>query len=330
VADACSGLRFFIPMILIGLLAGHFFTRGIWRRSVLLLLVAPLSILINVLRIFVSGMFVARGYEEPVTNIFHDLSGWIVFMFAALVLSLAAYLLGKIGTSPGPQKKALFDQGCKSVNLRVGIDFTVALCVIFIISGIALTQPDAVGRSPKRQSFDTFPMKIGQWEGTRAYLSEEVLRSLWADDYVCASFKKKGSDDIIHVFIPYYNYQQTQHTAHAPQSCLLGGGWTLISSYLYPINVQNGKINVMVMSLEKGDQLMLGSYFFLGRSRVVTSPFKNKFYLLLDTLTKKRSDGALIRVELIPSDNGHLTNANTELASFISQLWPVLHTYVPD
>jgi EpsI family protein len=202
--------------------------------------------------------------------------------------------------------------------------------VIFFISGIALSQPDLVIRSPKRQDFGTFPMKIGQWEGTRAYISEEMLRSLWADDYVCASFKKKGSRDVIQVFIPYYKYQQTQHTAHAPQSCLLGGGWTLISSYLYPIKAQDSQMNVMVMFLEKGDQIMLGSYFFLGRSRVVTSPFKNKFYLLLDSLTKKRSDGALVRVELIPSDNETLTQAHGELAAFISQLWPVLHAYVPD
>jgi hypothetical protein len=35
VVDACSGLRYLIPLLLLGLLVGHFFSKGLWRRVVL-------------------------------------------------------------------------------------------------------------------------------------------------------------------------------------------------------------------------------------------------------------------------------------------------------
>jgi hypothetical protein len=36
VVDACSGLRYLIPLVLLALLIGYFFSRGLWRRIVLL------------------------------------------------------------------------------------------------------------------------------------------------------------------------------------------------------------------------------------------------------------------------------------------------------
>ena len=41
VADACSGLRYFMPMILMGILMAHYFTRDLWRKSIVLPLDNP-------------------------------------------------------------------------------------------------------------------------------------------------------------------------------------------------------------------------------------------------------------------------------------------------
>ena len=83
---------------------------------------------------------------------------------------------------------------------------------------------------PERQSFQSFPIDIGQWEGRRSYISQEILDQLWADDYVQASFVNPDTRNAIHLLIPFYEWQGTRHTIHAPQSCLLGGGWALTGS----------------------------------------------------------------------------------------------------
>ena len=58
-------------------------------------------------------------------------------------------------------------------------------------------------------------------------------------------------------------------------------------------------ITVKLMLLEKDNQKLIGTYFFLERGRVLTSPWMNKLYLIKDSILKSRTDGALVRVELL-------------------------------
>ena len=53
------------------------------------------------------------------------------------------------------------------------------------------------------------------------------MDALWADDYVNATYRHPEIPNPVHLFVPFYAYQATEHTAHAPQACMLGGGWTM-------------------------------------------------------------------------------------------------------
>ena len=44
VVDACSGLRYLVPLLLMALLLGHFFSREWWRKTALVFFVLPVSI----------------------------------------------------------------------------------------------------------------------------------------------------------------------------------------------------------------------------------------------------------------------------------------------
>ena len=83
------------------------------------------------------------------------------------------------------------------------------------------------------------------------------------------------------------------------------------------------------MNLEKGNSKVLGSYFFLQRGRVITSPWMNKYYLLMDSITKRRTDGALVRAEMVLTPGQSIDEAWVALESFISALWKILPEYVP-
>lgn len=329
VADACSGLRYFMPMILMGLLTAHFFTRGFWRKTIVLLLIVPLAIFINIIRIFFAGLCVVSGHAELAQNMFHDFSGWLAFMLAGIILIAVALLLKRIGRYPSPLHE--IDSVPGKMKFGAGhIMTTIIICSVFFSGGLASGYFSSASLIPPRESFQDFPMKISQWEGTRFFLPDDVLQSLWADDYISASYRSPGSSSVIHLFIPYYQYQKTMHTAHAPQSCLLGSGWSLLSSRDSLIKVSGDSISIRVMSLEKDNQHLIGSYFFLQRGRVVTSPWKNKWYLLKDSITKRRTDGALVRIELLMGEGVTHEMAYDELKSFINMIWPILPQYIPN
>lgn len=329
VADACSGLRYFMPLILMGLLVGHFFSSSSLRKVLILVVTVPLAVFINGLRIFISGILTIGGRPELVQNLFHDFSGWVMFMIAGAVLIVFAFVLGRIG--PTPSSAHWNDPGGTPVHPRTPFILALALCALFLIGGIAQGKAPSAKHMPPRRTFAVFPLRIGAWEGTRSYLAQEILASLWADDYLSATFHKADTPNAINVLIPFYAFQGTRHTAHAPQSCLLGSGWSLVSSARSAVRISDGRdIPVMLMDLAKGRQKILGSYFFLQRGRVIVNPWMNKVYLLWDALTRGRTDGALVRVELLLADGQSPAEARQELIAFIGRLWPLLSAYVPD
>jgi exosortase len=97
VVDACSGLRYFMPLLLLSLLMGYLLSRGWWRRGVLILLVVPLSVGLNAFRIWLTGILTVNGHAELAQDFFHDLSGWIIFMIAGGILYLVSLVLKRIG-----------------------------------------------------------------------------------------------------------------------------------------------------------------------------------------------------------------------------------------
>jgi EpsI family protein len=104
----------------------------------------------------------------------------------------------------------------------------------------------------------------------------------------------------------------------------------MFQSRQHRINVQAGKyINIMTMSLVNGESKILASYFFFQRGRVITSPWMNKFYLMWDAFTRRRTDGALVRVEMVLAPNQSIEEAYPVLDDFIVRLWGILPDYVP-
>jgi exosortase D (VPLPA-CTERM-specific) len=338
VVDACSGLRYFIPLILMALLIGYFFSITWWHRLFLLLTVPPLSVFMNSTRIFITGVFTAKGHPELGQDFFHNFSGWLIYLIASGVLVIIAFLLKKIG----PNKKKLKisnlepntsqrSNSIDSIDWIRPVLLTITLCVLIFCSGWALKVISSARNLPQRTSFESFPTQIGQWQGQRHYFSNEINESVGADDYVNVTLSSPGFPNQINLLIQFYAYQRTRHTAHAPQSCMLGTGWALFDSCESLINLNPlGKIKIMNLTWQKDSEKLLQNYFFLQRGRVITSPWMNKFYLMLDAFIKRRTDGAIVRVEMAIAPDQTINDACTILEGFIVKLWPILPEYVPD
>ena len=328
VVDACSGLRSFMSMILISIVIGYFFVNAWWRRMILLLVILPLSIFLNAVRIFVTGLLTANGNLDLAQSFFHDFSGWLLFMIAVCLLVLIAFALKKIG--PNETKRPEEDAGGRSVGHVFSTVLFIIPCTLFLVSGWALKEAPSAQAAPGRVSFDYFPMEIGAWKGERNYLSKRILNSLWADDYVSATYHNAGFPNRIYLLIPFYKYQNTRHTAHAPQSCLLGSGWSLLKSEEHMVKATSQRqIKLRTMILAKENTTLLSSYFFLQRGRVITSPWYNKFYLMWDALIHRRTDGALVRVEMTLDSGQSIEDGLFMLEKFVSHLWRILPEYVP-
>jgi EpsI family protein len=307
---------------------GYFFSKGLWRRAILVILATPISVFLNSFRIWITAILTLNGHGELAENFFHDFTGWLIFMIAGVLLYLATLLLNRIGSDRGDRLEK--DVGGHRSGFARPIAIAAVTCLAFVTSGWALKEIPSVRNVPARITFKSFPLTISEWQAKRSYISKEILDQLWADDYVQATFSNPDSGNAIFLLIPFYEYQGIRHAAHAPQACLLGGGWALTRSQKRPVTLDDGnQINIMTMNLKKGNAKILGSYFFLQRGRVITSPWMNKYYLFRDSITKGRTDGALVRAEMVLTPGQTMEEAWFILEKFISELWKILPHYVP-
>ncbi len=335
VVDACSGLRYVYPLFLMGLVFAYLFHRKWWERVVIVLATIPISVFSNALRIAITGYLTLNVSPEAAEGFFHGFSGWLIFVVSFVFLALLSLLLKMAMARFSKQVPVKVDRKKACIHTfdptKIKPSYIWTASVLFVTFWGLNTALASAQIKPTRKTFENFPTVIGDWEGQRSFIRQEILESLWADDYIQIQFANTKTGDVILVFVPYYEYQGTRHTAHSPVSCLLGGGFAprsrKIISRVFPEPF--GQVQLRQMVLEKNSQLLLSNYWFQQRGRIIVSEYANKWYLFWDSITKRRTDGALVRLEMPLREGRDVESAQAVMDAFAQQLLKILPEYVP-
>ena len=335
VVDACSGLRYVYPLILMGLVFAFLFHKRWWERIVIVAATIPISIFSNALRIAITGYLTLKISPRVADGFFHGFSGWLIFMVSFVFLAILSWVLKILKNKVLKQvpvkteKKSDKPHKFSLMNIRLPyLWIASALLVGFWGLHIAFASAQI---QPARKTLDAFPTVIGDWKGEKSYLRQEILDKLWADDYTQIHFRNEKTGDVLLVFIPYYEYQGTRHTAHSPVSCLIGGGFAPRSRKILQKEFPPpfGTVEIRQMVFEKDRQLLLSNYWFQQRGRIIVSEYWNKWYMFWDSITKRRTDGALVRLEMPLRQGQDVGIAQAVIDAFIAEFMPVLDDYIP-
>ncbi len=175
-------------------------------------------------------------------------------------------------------------------------------------------------------------MQLGGWAGRSSSMEGVYLDALKLDDYLLADYANGGGAPV-NLYIAYYNSQRKGEAVHSPRSCLPGGGWQLRDfdqRTLRGVKIDGQPLRVNRTLIELGDQRELVYYWFEQRGRVITNEFAVKWYLFWDSLTRRRTDGALVRLITTLPPGGNESDADRRLADVAARIAPTLTRYVPD
>lgn len=95
VAEACSGLRSLTALLSLGVLLGALFLRSWPLRVLLIALTIPVAILINGVRIFVTGFLVFFVSPELGQGFMHTSEGMLMFGGAFLITGIITWVMSK-------------------------------------------------------------------------------------------------------------------------------------------------------------------------------------------------------------------------------------------
>jgi len=113
VAEACSGIRSLVSLITLGIVYGYFMDSRTWVRALIVASAIPVAIVANAARVAGTGMMAQWIGPEAADGFFHEFSGWIVFLFAFLMILLIQRLITKLAPRPfaGPGLPGLPQEG---------------------------------------------------------------------------------------------------------------------------------------------------------------------------------------------------------------------------
>ena len=108
VTEACSGLRSLTALLSLGLLVGGIWLKRPGLRLVLLLMTVPVAMVINGVRVFITGFFVYFVDESLGEGFMHLTEGWVMFVIAFAILGLITGAMGWIERrfTPSPATEA--------------------------------------------------------------------------------------------------------------------------------------------------------------------------------------------------------------------------------
>jgi exosortase D (VPLPA-CTERM-specific) len=347
VVEACSGIRYLLPLTSLALLCAYLFKDTMWKRVVLVLSSIPISILINGFRIGMIGVLVELYGKGAAEGFYHLFEGWVIFMVSFGLLILEMGVLGKVGASipakPFREQFTWRDEEVVSarenqVKISHGTSLSPGpayLCSVVILAPFSLFSTAIVNRGeapPPRTAFVDFPMQIDHWQGAPFALEPQYIDALRFDDYVLADYRS-DKEQPVNFYAAYYRSQRKGQSAHSPQSCLPGGGWEIASLTQSELPVSQGMMQPLRVNravIQKGDQKQIVMYWFKQRERHLTSEYLVKLYLLWDAFSRQRTDGALVRLAALVGPGESEAAVDRRLQQFAAGVGRELNRFVPD
>lgn len=339
VAEACSGLRYLFPILSFSYLFAILYRGPLWHKLVLLLSAAPLTVLMNSVRIGVIGFLVnSRGLEQA-EGFMHFFEGWVIFVLCILILFTMAIVLQRLTRDPKPLAEVI-DLDTKGfapilgriLAIRPSRALAAGALITLVVSMAWMLQPRPDATPIDRDPFALFPRQIGDWSGATSRLDPEVEETLGASDYLDNTYAAAGGSSYVNMFVAFYDKQTEGDGIHSPEVCLPVGGWEIFS--IEPYEVQSGvngygAFTVNRAIIQKGLSQQLVYYWFEQRGKRQINDFTAKMGVLMDGLIMGRTDGALVRYATPIQPGETEAEADARLLGFVHDSLQQLPRFVP-
>jgi exosortase D (VPLPA-CTERM-specific) len=339
VVEACSGLRYLFPLASLSFISAYIYRGAFWKKAIIFLSSIPITVAMNSFRIGIIGVLVEHQGASAAEGFLHYFEGWVIFMACMAVLIGEMWLLSRVGRDRRPFAEA-FNLDLPSADAsrtqtpsrKLATPFIASVFLVISALPVVLLLDKRSEVLTDRTDFTNFPMELAEWHGKRGRIDNIYLDVLKLDDYLMADYVNARSD-LVNFYVAYYSSQRKGESAHSPRTCIPGGGWQIKEITTKGIDgaIVNG-VPLMVnrVIIQNGDNRQLVYYWFQQRGRNITNEYLVKWYIFWDSLTRNRTDGALVRLTTLAPPSRDLAEVDKLLADFARAATGPLRNYVPE
>jgi exosortase D (VPLPA-CTERM-specific) len=336
VAEACSGLRYLFPLTGLAVIVAALFQGRAWQRLLIVLSAPPIAVFMNVIRIAFVGVLVDREGIEAAEGFLHYFEGWVIFLICSLLLVAEVWLLNRLDRRRRPLALSFGfvppRHGQRPPGLpplRAPATLLVAVAVLAIAAAGTAALRFRPEPSLQHPAMALFPKRFPGWTGEPIALSSSEQDVLGHPEYALVTYTGAG-DAIVNLFVAYYDRQTQGYAIHSPRACIPGGGWRITRLTVEEIPVGAGRhVRMNRVLIERDDRKQIVYYGFYQRGRWMVNEYGVKAALLIDAVTRNRTDGALVRLVAPVLPGMTERQADQRIAALLTESYPAIVQFVP-
>lgn len=325
VVDACSGLRYVLPLMALGLIFAYFFERTLWKRAFLFLCTIPISIFMNSLRIGVTGVLTDFYGTKVAEGFFHGFSGWIIFMVAFGLLFLLGWILRLFGRNDRSGRKvqqiptALCLEHAASGGNRNLIPFLLSTCLLLIVGSFTWST-SALPPVNIKGGIESFPLGFCGWEGKKEFIEPDIIAGSGAEEAFSGLYSNPNRIPVS-LYMGYRStaFLENENFFHSPTVCLPASGWNTLKEWKHTIGdipfFRNLEVSVMLIEIFNEKRLVY--YWFQTKDKTSHDKNINRFHLALHALKKDNTHDVFIRPITAIGPHEKIEDAQERLDGFV-------------
>jgi exosortase D (VPLPA-CTERM-specific) len=345
VVEACSGIRSLMTLVTLALILAYFTRENqsgklpfwknadFWRGLALMLSAVPIAILTNAARVTATGVLTYYYGKRATEGAWHEAAGWLVYVVALILLIAVNTGLKFVFRKVAKRQSETFTE---DINLAADYrlptgKYLSALLIILLTGGVFINWFERRGEAEtSRKPLIEIPQKLGEWrqKGDEIRFEAQTETVLRTTDYTMREYFLPGGR-VANLYVGYYASQRSGATYHSPQNCLPGAGWVMKDPQRIEITTAAGKTFIANRYIvENGLYKEVMIYWYQGRGRTEADEYTDKIYTVWDSVLRRRSDGAMVRV--MTSVGGNETEAVESAVDLSAQLAENLSEFVPE
>jgi exosortase D (VPLPA-CTERM-specific) len=333
VVDACNGLRYLYPLIALGVLYADRFERVTWKRLCCVAATVPIAILINGLRIGITGILANRFGKDAAEGFFHDFTGWAMFLVAFAFLALTGRLLalfppkGPLGGEPGLPEVA----GVAAPAAAPRGPYLTSLLLLLVV-GAFTWSTGALPPVRLKGGMAAFPTEMAGWRGASLGVDPAMVALSGAEDAFLGEYRDPKGGAAVSLYLGYRGsaFLENENFFHSPTVCLPVSGLKVVENRVRSIAGDPvwGALQVNEMVLEDAGSRMVVYFWFHTKSRESSDKDLNRFHLTLHALARDNTYDMFLRPITFLAPGESLQAGEERLDRFVRELSPTTRRFI--
>jgi len=289
VAEACSGIRFFVGSLVFGAVYSHISYQSFTRKSLFMLMALIVPVLANAFRVF--GIVVIGYYSDMkyASGADHIIYGWVFFSIVLFVLVLVGELFREKASDP-----ALSEQG--GVIHPMKFPLAAVTCTFFMLATMivwqqsVMTQGDPNAEGLRQSSLSSFGASVSN---SRVAFWAPIFEG---EGELYRGFASQSGQENIELILGWYPENREGAELVSSFNALYDKeSWSKVGETTVQLDTgaRGEGVNLMRIVSSSGEFRQI-LYWYQMSDRMLQSGIKTKLYQSMDVLLGGRGAGALI------------------------------------